>query len=143
MTATFSPTSDDVTTTDRLSTIAPAGRHLGARWIRDVLVLKPQGRLGQEMIGQLDQALEAVDAPVVIDLDDCILSDHRGVGPDVVERWSAMAPELAFSCRRLSARRLLARGGLAERFAVFQRIEDALQAKTLYDCGYGDGWRHR
>lgn len=49
--------------------------------------------------------------------------------------------ELCFVSRRLTCRRLLARSGLTSRFAVFQQLEDALQARTLANAGYGNGWR--
>jgi hypothetical protein len=77
---------------------------------------------------------------VIVDLDDCILVQPRPL--DAFDGARATADvELCFVSRRLTCRQLLARAGLAHRYAVFTRVGDALQARRFAEEGHGCGWR--
>lgn len=105
-----------------------------------VAVLTPLGQLDRAGIERVRQAaLDLADRPVIIDLSDCVLTDPNaligltGEGADRVD--------LCFVSHRSTCRLLLARSGITARFAVFQRVEDALQARTFGTAGDGHGWR--
>lgn len=124
----------------------PKSEHRGdehsiiARRSHGVTVLKPLGSLDADLADELHAAARAVTGPVVIDLDECVLID-----PGSLERLAAdpalpNRPELAVACRRLSCRQLLTRAGIGEHVAIFDRLEDALQAREFARSGYGTGW---
>ena len=119
---------------------APTAPAIASHHVSGVLVLRPIGRLGRDSIDRLRRLVRAADAPVVIQLDDCVL-----VAPSAFDRLQTEvedhAIELCIVCRRLTCRRLLARVGITERFSFFQQLEDALQARVMAAAGYGDGWR--
>jgi hypothetical protein len=105
---------------------------------RDVLVVRPLGQLDARMIEKLAQVVARSITAVIVDLAECVLSD-----PEALKSLDEAAPddtELCIVSGRLSCRVLLARSGAAGRFPVFQREEDALQARMLAADGYGRGW---
>ena len=109
--------------------------------VKQVLVLRPTGRLDRHGVQRLREHVRAADEPIVIHLDDCVVVapsafDHLA-SPDHDDRSRV---EVCIVCRRLTCRRLLARVGVLDRFPVFQQLEDALQALVLARAGYGDGW---
>jgi hypothetical protein len=105
---------------------------------RDVLVVRPLGQLDARTIERLAQIVARSITAVILDLAECVLSD-----PEALKNLDDAAPddtELCIVSGRLSCRLLLARSGVAGRFPVFQREEDALQARLLAADGYGRGW---
>ncbi len=110
---------------------------------RGVLVLRPTGRLDRSTAERLRRDAASATGPVVVDLDDCVLVDPTAIDAIDVDGDGDGDLEVCIVCRRLSCRRLLARVGVTDRFAVFQRLEDALQARVLANAGYGPGWSGR
>jgi hypothetical protein len=115
----------------------PRSHHRGG-----VVALRPSGPLDASGIEQLQEAVSEAEAPVVVDLDECILLDPAALG-SVHADIPVDPADVSIACRRLSCRVLLARAGITERFAVFSRIEDAVQARILWQAGYGEGWSPR
>jgi anti-anti-sigma regulatory factor len=111
------------------------------RWEADVLVVTPRGALDAATVSQITGALRNARSAAIVDLDECIVADPAALDPVALDRCMSAAAELCVTCRRLSCRRLLARVGVTDRLAVFQRVEDALQARILARSGYGEGWR--
>ena len=107
----------------------------------DTLVVGPLEVFDQPMLSAVDELVsEWPDGPVVIDLNHCVLTSTPVlVGLDPA-RWGRTDAEVCLVCSRLSGRQLLARAGATARMALFQRTEDALQAKRFFDSGYGFGW---
>ncbi len=117
----------------------PVTAPLSIERIGEIVVLRPAGKLGRNDVEQLRDVIHGIDGPVVVVLDDCVL-----VAPTAFDRHDrddGHAVEMCIVCRRLTCRHLLARVGVADRFPVFQHLEDALQARVLARAGYGDGWR--
>lgn len=105
-----------------------------------VAVLTPLGQLDRAGIGRVRQAaLDVVGRPVIIDLSDCVLTDPNALASLTGEGGERV--DLCFVSRRPTCRLLLARTGITARFAVFHQLEDALQARTFANAGYGQGWR--
>lgn len=107
-------------------TAAPQPQIVSER-LGDVVVLRPLGTLDRPVVDRLRAMVLASNDPVVIDLDDCVLVDPRCL----MRTGSAQPPsdaDVRIVCRRLSCRRLLARVGIADRFGVFARLEDALSS---------------
>jgi hypothetical protein len=105
-----------------------------------VLVLRPQGALDAECVETVIDLMAESEMPAIVDLDDCIVVD-----PAVADRIGARRTRdglhaVCAVCRRLSARRLLARSGALRDLAVFRSVEDALAARVLARHGFGDGW---
>ena len=112
------------------------------RHVEGVLVLSPQGGLDAASAGALDRLLSEATVPVVVDLNDCIVVDPHLLRGEQ-QRLFDGARELCVTCRRLSARRLLARTAALDDVVVFQSVQDALQARAMQRAGYGSGWRLR
>lgn len=94
-----------------------------------VLVIRPTGNLDEDVVASLDDIVRTAEAPLVIDLDHCVL-----VRPCALDRILAAAADdlpvdICIASRRLSCRRLLSRVGLGDRVAVFSCLEDALHAR--------------
>lgn len=133
------------------ATITPAGPAMSARGgrdlgtveahrYRDVVILRPLGQLDRTGVERLQDAARAhAGCPVVVDLRDCVVTDPGALG-DIADGDDRI--ELCFVSHRLTCRTLLARTGITSRFAVFQQLEDALQARTLATAGYGPGWQN-
>ena len=79
----------------------------------------------------------------MLDLSDCVLCDIAVLAEVDPAAWDLASDQVCVVCGRLTGRQLLARIGLADRFAVFGRPEDALQARVLCESGYGHGWDMR
>jgi hypothetical protein len=109
-----------------------SGRH-------GVLVVAPMGQLDRAGVERLRREVLEAGGPVAVDLDECILVDPGAVTN--LDLGDTDHPDLCFVSRRVTCRLLLARFGMSARFAVFNQLEDALQAKVLADAGYGPGWR--
>lgn len=108
--------------------------------VDDVLVLSPQGGLDAAVVDELSSAVRAATSPVLIDLNDCIVVDPHLLRSSRLRRELRAARDVCIACRRLTARRLLARTSVLEHVAVFQSVQDALQARVLQRDGYGSGW---
>ena len=109
----------------------------------DIVVLRPTGALDAATIDRVRAAVRAAGGPVVIDLDECVLVDPAALEAVVHDdsRPDRLDPaDVSIACGRLSCRTLLSRAGVTRRFAVFARIEDAVQARILWQDGYGSGW---
>lgn len=107
----------------------------------DVVVLQPAGQLdraGVEAVREV--ALDVADRGVIIDLTDCVVTDPKALA-DIAHEDRPV--DLCFVSRRPTSRLLLARAGVTSRFAVFRQLEDALQARTFAEAGFGRGWRRR
>lgn len=102
----------------------------------DVLVIRPLGGLDRAAIARTRRAVAESELPVIVDLDECVLVD-----PGPLTNIEAGDRETCIVSSRLTCRRLLARTGITAHFAVFQRREDAMQARLLAAEGYGSGWR--
>lgn len=103
----------------------------------DVQVIRPTGLVERQDIGHIQRTVLSSPLPVIIDLDDCILV---GTSPFTSFEPAHAPGEVCVVSRRLTSRRLLARRGVRSRVAVFERLQDALQAKVSACAGDGRGW---
>jgi anti-anti-sigma regulatory factor len=132
--------SDPSTRSTRIDPSRSAETAIDSHWRGDVVVLRPLGQLDRRGVEDVrDAALASARSPVVIDLSDCILTDPNALADLADDGVGSI--ELCFVSRRATCRLLLARTGITSRFAVFQQLEDALQARTFAASGYGHGWR--
>lgn len=122
---------------------SPAEPEVHRTWRQGVLVLRPQGPVDSSVIERVRTLVRDASTPVVIDLDESILVDRAAL--DEVVRRRSFVPSPSFDMclvsKRLSCRRLLGHVGLSATIAVFQSIEDAIQARLHEAAGYGSGWR--
>ncbi|MCD9625231.1 hypothetical protein [Rhabdothermincola salaria] len=86
-----------------------------------------------------DAAAALTDRPILIDLNSCVLTDPHALADLANDRDDRV--DSCFVSRRTTCRLLLDRAGIMLRFAVFHQLEDALQARTFANDGYGLGWR--
>lgn len=108
----------------------------------DVVVLQPVGQLDRAGVETVrEAALDLMDRGVVIDLTDCVVTDPKALA-DIADEDRGPV-DLCFVSRRPTSRLLLARAGVTSRFAVFRQLEDALQARSFAEAGFGRGWRRR
>ena len=105
---------------------------------RDVLVIRPLGRLDIGTIERVGQLVAESSTAVIVDLDECVLADPRALA--AIDDRVLGGVEVCIVSGRLSCRQLLARSGTTARFPVFQRRADARQALLLAAEGYGRGW---
>ena len=105
---------------------------------RDVLVIRPLGRLDTGTIERVGQLVAESSTAVIVDLDECVVADPRALA--AIDDRVLRGVEVCIVSSRLSCRQLLARTGTAARLPVFQRRADALQARLLAAEGYGRGW---
>ena len=120
--------------------VLPAVRSWASE-VDEVVVATPLGVLDEATVLELDQVLaERPGIPVVIDLDHCAVTSQAALLALDPARWGRPADLACLVCGRLTARRLVARAGVAARLAVFQRTADAVQALILSRAGYGRGW---
>lgn len=124
----------EATTAERSG--ADSDEVLAFEQLGDVLVIRPLGGLDRVAIARTRQAVAESATAVIVDLDDCVLLDP---GP-LTNVEATGERETCIVSSRLSCRRLLARTGITAHFAVFQRREDAMQARILAAEGYGPGW---
>lgn len=112
---------------------------------RTALIIAPHGVFDAHSVDELDAVLERwPGVPVVIDLDNCTLVERAALDGLDPARWDRSPEQTCIASSRGTARELLARARVVERFAVFNRVADAVQARILADSGYGAGWRlHR
>lgn len=124
------------------SAMGPTPRPVPFRELGEIVVLEPLGQLDRAGVeGVRRAAAEMAPRPVVIDLRDCVLTDPNALAGIVDEEDDPT--ELCFVSHRPTCRLLLARTGITSRFAVFDRLEDALQARTDAQDGDGRGWLRR
>ena len=106
---------------------------------RDILVIRPDGRLDADAIERVGQIVAAESTTAaIVDLDECFLSDPEALA--AIDGTVLNGVELCNVTGRMSCRRLLVRAGVTDRFPVFQRRRDALQARQLATEGSGRGW---
>lgn len=107
----------------------------------DVLVLRPQGGLDRSVVETLEQMIVSADSAVLVDLNDCIIVDPHVLDVADRQRRFGSEHEICLTCRRLSARRLLARTRALADVPMFRSVQDALQARLMQRQGYGSGWQ--
>lgn len=105
-----------------------------------VVVLQPLGALDARLVERLRRAALETSRPVIVDLDECVLIDATAVERMAIDPQLAGRADLCFVCRDGACRGLLGTTGVDGRFAVFTRVEDALQARVFARDGYGAGW---
>ncbi len=105
-----------------------------------VMVLTAAGALDTDTALALGAKMPAdVSAAVVVDINDCVITSRDAVDDLDAAIWKRTPGRVCVVCRRRSGRHLVAVRPPG-RIAVFQRIEDAVQALVLHDAGYGPGW---
>lgn len=96
-------------------------------WVGEVLVVRPLGGLDRAAVDGLRCIIQLATA-VILDLDQCVLIDPMALSE--MDTGDDVHPvHVCIVSRRLTCRRLLVRLGIADRFAVFERLEDALCAR--------------
>jgi hypothetical protein len=99
-----------------------------AQQVVGALVLAPEGVFDGAVLRAVDRAVATWRATVVLDLSSCALT-HTGVLEQLDPgRWSPPLADVRVVCPRRSARRLLARAGLATRLALFSSVDEAVPA---------------
>lgn len=105
-----------------------------------VTVLTPAGALAADTVLALTNKMPAdLDAAVVVDINDCVTASRDAVDDLDAAIWQRTPGRVCVVCRRHSGRRLVAVRPPG-RIAVFQRIEDAVQALVFHNAGHGPGW---
>ena len=103
-----------------------------------VVVLRPIGALDRTLVDELRQLALEAHAPVVVELSECVLVDPAAL-QRIAQGWELYRPLMCIVCHRASGRQLLERAGVTEHAAVFERVGQALEART----GRPDGWAPR
>lgn len=118
--------------------------HLHVTERRNVVIVSLDGGLESGLAERVTPELRRVVADaeaVILDIDRVTLLD-RGSLDTVLDAVDA-APDEAPRCLiagRLSGRMVLDRWMVAERYAIFSTVPDALQARAFAASGYGTGW---
>lgn len=105
----------------------------------EIDVVRPHGRLDVAGVEAVRRAIAAATGPVVVDLDECVVTGAAALG-QLRAATNDSGRAVCFVSRRITCRVLLQRAGIAERVAVFERLEDALHARTREHAGAGYGW---
>ena len=105
-----------------------------------VVVLRPLGIFDRALSDRLRRTALDAGRPVIIDLDDSVLTDTAALEGLALDPKLSALPELCLVSRRPDSRQEVARAGISTRFALFKRVEDAQQARLFARHGYGRGW---
>lgn len=91
-----------------------------------VVVLRPVGGLDRQLADEIRRCALEANAPVVVDLSDCILIDPASV--DRLTLGGAwQRPPMSVVCHRASGRELLVRAGVHRRLPIFAGVEEAVE----------------
>ena len=102
-----------------------------------VSIIRPTGRLDADLADEIRHLALEARAPVVVDLDDCVLIDPAAV-LRIVSGWEFFRPEMCVVSSRPGARQLLQRAGVDAELAVFPSVDHAMDDRA--DPTTGDRW---
>lgn len=106
------------------------GAVVRAHRILGAVVLTPEGVLDDSVLRAIDRAVSAAGrTAVVLDLSTCALTRTSVLEQLDPRRWARTAVPVRVVCPRRSARRLLARAGVASRLPLFRSIEEAVEPR--------------
>jgi hypothetical protein len=94
----------------------------------EVVILRPIGALDRLLVEELRDLVLSARAPVVIDMDECVLVDPAAVRR-IALGWDLYRPDMCMVCRAAAARELLVRAGVYQYVAVFEAIDLAVRTR--------------
>lgn len=122
----------------RSEVLVPADR-FEVSMIGDVLIVEPVGTLDLDSMKALDQLLDVIDTPVVVNLRRCEPDGVSALLQHELSRSEQFAAgHVSVVCDRSDSP--LEPSDAGRRVAVFRHTEDAIQALVLFESGFGDGW---
>jgi hypothetical protein len=93
--------------------------------ILGAIVITPEGVLDDALLREVEGAMAgAEEVTVVLELSACALTDLTGLERLGDPRWTPARVRVV--CPRRSARRMLARAGVASRLPIFSTLEQAI-----------------
>jgi anti-anti-sigma regulatory factor len=106
--------------------------------VEGAMLVRPIGGLDSDLVAEVRQTVLQARSPVVIDLTGSVLVDPVAL-QRIAKDWDLYRPRMCVVCERPSGRELLTRAGIDEDLAVFDDVDEALQALTSTGAG-ADGW---
>ena len=97
--------------------------------VEGVAVIRPVGALDRALADDIRRCSPDGNAPVVIDLTDCVLTDTSFLRRGAIE-GQFRRPHTCIVSPRPTARRLLRRSGLARHVPVFRSVQEAMEERA-------------
>ena len=101
----------------------------------DIVVLRPIGALDGTLVDEVRELALGAHAPVIVELNECVLVDPAALRR-IAQGWELYRPQMCIVCHRAGGRQLLARAGVDQHLAIFERVGQALVARAEASGGW-------
>lgn len=104
------------------------GPRISEHRLDGVVVLRLTGGLDRALVDEVRKRAITARAPVIVDVDECVLVDPAPVQHLAMD-WELYRPDMCIVTGCPGCREFLARAGIEEHLAVFERTDDAIDVR--------------